>query len=79
MAWNGVPYSITAIQEGQYTYWSYAHLMYSSGFTGTAKTVVDQLVKQIHDVDMVQAGSLLKDMKVSRQGDGTPVTFGNNH
>ena len=77
MAWNGVPYSITAVQEGQYTYWSYAHLMYRTSYAGTGKTVADQLAKQIHDVDMVQSGSLLNAMKVGRQGDGTPVTFGN--
>ncbi len=78
MSWNGVPYSTTAVEQGQYTYWSYAHLMHRSGYTGTGKIVVDQLVKQLHDVDIVEGGnSLIGAMKVSRSGDGTPVVWGN--
>lgn len=78
MNWNGVPYSTTAVEQGQYTYWSYAHLMYRSSLTGTAKTIADQLAKQIRDVDIVVGGnSLLKNMTVGRSGDGTPVTPGN--
>lgn len=78
MSWNGVPYSTTAVQEGQYTYWSYAHFMYRTAYTGIGKTVANQLAKQIHDVDIVVGGnSLLSNMQVGRDGDGTPVTPGN--
>ena len=78
MNWNGVAYSTTAVQEGQYTYWSYAHLMVRSSYAGTGKTVVNQLVQQLHDVDIVVGGnSLLGAMQVSRSGDGTPVVWGN--
>lgn len=78
MSWNGASYSTTAVEQGQYTYWSYAHLMHRSGYTGTGKTVINQLVKQLHDVDIVEGGnSLLGAMKVSRSGDGTPVVWGN--
>jgi len=78
MNWNGFPYSQTAVEQGQYTYWSYAHFLYRSSFTGVAKTVANQLAKQIHDVDIVVGGnSLLKNMTVGRSGDGAPVTPGN--
>lgn len=78
MSWNGIPYSTTAVEQGQYTYWSYAHLMHRSSLAGTGKTVIDQLIKQLHDYDIVEGGnSLLGSMQVSRSGDGTPVVWGN--
>jgi hypothetical protein len=78
MSWNGVSYSTTAVEQGQYTYWSYAHFLYRTSFSGVAKTVSDQLAKQIHDVDIVVGGnSLIKNMAVGRSGDGDPVTPGN--
>jgi hypothetical protein len=78
MSWNGVPYSTTAVQEGQYTYWSYAHLMYRTSYSGTGLTVANQLENKIETVDMVVGGnSLLSNMHVGRSGDGTPVGPGN--
>jgi len=77
MNWNGVPYSTTAVQEGQYTYWSYAHMMYRSTFSGTAKTVVNQIATQLKNQDIVVGGnSLLSAMQVGRAGDGAPVVWG---
>jgi len=77
MTYNGVAYSPTAVQEGQYTAWSYEHLMYRSSFSGTAKTVADQLGTQIHDVDATASGVLLSTMQVGRSVEGGVVTFGN--
>jgi len=78
MNWNGFAYSTTAVEQGQYTYWSYAHLMYRSTLADPQKTIAKQLAKQIHDVDIAVGGnSLLKNMTVGRSGDGTPVTPGN--
>jgi hypothetical protein len=74
MTYNGVAYSLPAVQEGQYTFWSYEHLMYPTSLAGNSKTVADQLAKQIHDTD---ATILLSGMQVGRTVEGGDVTFGN--
>ena len=77
LTYNGVAYSSTAVQEGQYTFWAYEHLMYRSSFAGSGKTVADQLATRIHDVDASQGGVLLSTMQVGRTVEGGAVTFGN--
>ena len=74
MNWNGFPYSLSSVQNGQYTFWVYEHLMYRSSLSGNQKVVADKLAKQIHDVD---AAVLLSGMNVGRQSEGAVVTAGN--
>ena len=72
--YNGVPYSLAAVQEGQYTFWSYEQIMYRSSLAGNGKTVADQIGTKIHDTD---AAVLLGGMQVGRTVEGGAVTFGN--
>ncbi len=81
MTWNGVTYSPAAVQQGQYTYWSYFHWLYRTDFnttSPTAKQVADLIGKQVHDNDASAggAGILLSTMQVSRAVDGGDVTVG---
>ena len=70
LTYNGVAYSATAVAEGKYTFWSYEHLMYAPTFSGTAKTVADQIGTQISTVDGTASGVLLSSMNVSRTVEG---------
>ena len=74
LKWNGVPYSVQAIQEGLYTFWTYEHILYKPDLAGTARDFADALVTQITDVDATVAGIKLNTMHVSRLGEGTQVT-----
>ncbi len=74
LTYNGVPYSVTNVQEGRYTFWGYEHLMYRSTLTGNAKTVADQLAAQIRTTDASVSGVLLASMNVSRVTEGAVIT-----
>jgi len=74
--YNGFAYSATAVREGQYTFWSYEHLMYLSSLSGNALTVAQQLATRIHDVDATASGIILSTMQVGRTVEGGAVTFG---
>lgn len=79
LAYNGVTYSLAAVQQGLYTFWGYEHLMYPASFDSATsgspevikKTVATTLANQIKDVD---ATVLLSSMKVQRTSDGGLVT-----
>jgi hypothetical protein len=77
LSYNGVPYSPAAVQEGQYTFWSYTHWFYRTSYNGNPKTVADQIATRILNFDSVQSGLLLSSMNVGRTGEGGEVTFGN--
>ncbi len=70
LTWNGVPYSLSNVKEGLYTFWGYEHLTYRSSLAGVQKNVADTLALQIINVD---SPVLLSDMQVSRQNDGSSV------
>jgi len=76
--WNGVAYSPTAVEEGQYTFWGYEHLDYRSNYgtlDANGQAVADQLAGQILGTDAVaSSGLLLSSMRVSRPTDGGLVT-----
>ncbi len=76
LTYNGVADSNATIQQGQYTFWSYEHVLYKSTLSGVAKDAADLMAKQTHDTDAAQAGVLLSTMAVGRQVEGGPVTFG---
>jgi hypothetical protein len=72
LSYNGVPYSVQAVQEGQYTLWGYLH-MNRMALTGNALAFYNALRNEI----TANPGALLiKDdvsMKVRREGDGAPI------
>ncbi len=74
MTYNGVPYSTNAVAQGQYSFWSYEHMMYRSSLSGTPKTIADQIATQIRTADATQSGILLPSMQVSRKVEGGVVT-----
>lgn len=63
--------NVTALTEGQYTFWGFEHVLYNNATIAAAvKTVADTLATQIHDTD---ATVLLGSMKVTRTTDGSTV------
>jgi len=74
LTYNGVAYSATAVQEGQYTFWSYEHLIYKTSYTGTPKTFADTVANNIITTDAPISGLALSSMKVVRSNDGGLVT-----
>jgi len=71
LTYNGVAYSLAAVQQGQYTLWSYEHLFYKSSLAGTKLTFGDALANQLVTVD---GSPLLGSMNVVRATDGGVVT-----
>lgn len=71
LQYNGVLYSTAALYSGQYTFWSYEHLLYRSDIVEDKKVVANAIADQIRDVD---ATIKISDMKVSRQTDGGTIT-----
>jgi len=77
--WNGVPYSVAAIQQGQYTYWSYLHVYYNN--TGNyiqtnfplAKSFADFLAADLA-TDVGTGAILTSSLSVTRSLDGGLVT-----
>lgn len=65
LTYNGVPYSVAAVQNGTYSLWSYAHLYYLSSGTGsltagsTVKQAADDIADTVYltDADINSSGS----------------------
>jgi hypothetical protein len=74
LKWNGIPYSVQAVQQGKYTFWVYEHLLYRSATSGIQKTFADTLANQILTVDATVGGIFLNTVQVSRQEEGGLVT-----
>lgn len=72
LTWNGVPYSPTAVNEGQYTFWSYQLLYHRAGYTNAP--LAAQLAARILNFDASVSGTKLSDMKVERTVEGGDVT-----
>lgn len=72
LTYNGIPYSQTAVQEGQYTFWGYEHLYYRDSTAASVRTVADKLALQIFNTDA--PAPHYNDMRVSRVTDGGVVT-----
>jgi hypothetical protein len=72
LTYNGVTFSASAVQEGDYTFWGYEHLYYSpAGVSGTKKQVADKLALQIFNTDAPLPH--YNDMAVKRATDGSVV------
>jgi hypothetical protein len=77
LTYNGIPYSDAAVQNGQYTYWTFEQLDYLPTYGTTdanGKAVADSLAQEIINVDAALAGELLATMNVTRTQEGGPVT-----
>lgn len=72
LSYNGTPYSITAVQEGRYSFWGYEHLYYRDTITTTLKAVADKLALQLFNTDA--PAPHYNDMRVSRATDGGVIT-----
>ncbi|MEA3207208.1 MAG: hypothetical protein QOE70_265 [Chthoniobacter sp.] len=71
----GVAADDASVIEGKYTFWSYEHLMYRSGFAGA--TVANLIADRIKNFDATVSGIKLSAMHVGRTVEGGEVTFGN--
>lgn len=70
--YNGIHYSQTAVQEGQYTFWGYEHLYYRDSTPAGIKSIADKVALQIFNIDA--PAPHYNDMRVSRSIDGGTVT-----
>jgi hypothetical protein len=77
LTYNGVAYSPTAVEGGQYSFWAYTHWMYRTSYSGTPQTIANQISTQIYNVDAAQGGVLIGSMNVGRTVEGGVITFGN--
>jgi hypothetical protein len=76
LSWNGVRFSDTGVQEGQYTFWAFEQLGYRSNYgtvDANGKKVADLIAHQIINVDAALAGELLSTMHVTRAVEGGVV------
>ena len=71
LTYNGVAYSLTNVQEGLYTFWSYEHMLFPSSLDATKKLNANTIAARIHDFD---ASVLISSMHVQRNSDGALVT-----
>ena len=77
LKWNGIQYSQQALENGQYTFWVYEHVLTTSNYlsgTGPGPDLANALITQITNVDATVAGIPLANVLVSRTGEGTLVT-----
>jgi len=69
----GPPY--VNVEQGIYTGWGYEHFLYATTFSGTPKTIADQIATQLtSEADFGGVGDLLSRMNATRTGDGVNVT-----
>jgi len=59
LSYNGFYYSPTAVQNGQYTLWSYEHVYYKSGLSSTLKNFASSFASQLYTSDAAVSGVLL--------------------
>ncbi len=77
--YNGVPFSVAAVQNGQYTFWAYEHFFKSPQLIAAAagdphNVVANALATTIaSDAAVSPAGILLSGMLVVRSAEGAPV------
>ncbi len=77
MTWNGVAYSPAAVQNGQYTDWSYEHCVWNNNESANQVTALNTLVSTIEAEDPTAFGGIaLSVMTVGRTAEGQPVSDG---
>lgn len=78
LSFNGVPFSVGAVEQGNYGFWGYEHVLYRSTQSGLPKTFGDNLANQILSLTTaaLSPNIAISDMAVQRGGDGTPISPG---
>jgi hypothetical protein len=51
LSYSGVPFSVAAVENGQYTLWSYEHCYRLSGLTGTKLTTINGIADKVYNAD----------------------------
>jgi hypothetical protein len=77
LTYNGIPYSNVAVQNGQYTFWTYEQMDYLPTYATTdanGKAVADSIAAEITTNTAALVGELLSTMNVTRSQEGGPVT-----
>ena len=76
LSFNGVPFSNTAIEEGQYTFWGYEHLDNLTSASASVKSFVTSLKNQLNsgDDEVSANGITINAMNVARSSDGGTVS-----
>jgi hypothetical protein len=75
LKWNGVPYSVAGIQQGQYSYWSFLHVYYNNTSNyilnnfPLAKDFADDLAADLK-TDTTDGAILSSSLVVARGSDG---------
>jgi hypothetical protein len=77
LTYNGFAYSAMAVENGQYSFWSYEHFLKAPAFDGVPDSdphvvAANALAAQIA-TDAATSGISLSSMHVSRASEGTPV------
>lgn len=71
LTYNGATFSNLAVQEGQYNFWGYEHVLRSPAIAGVADTFATDLVTQLTGSDDATTnGVRFSTMRVNRQIDG---------
>jgi len=77
MTYNGVAYSPTAVENGQYTFWGYEHQFYNNNLSANTLTVLNALQTTLSTTDPTPSGGIaLSAMTVGRTQEGAPVSDG---
>jgi hypothetical protein len=77
MTWNGVPYSPANVNNGQYTFWSYEHVVNNNNLSANQVTALNALINTIESEDPTAFGGIsLSSMTVGRSVEGAPVSDG---
>ena len=78
LSYAGFYYSQTAVQQGQYTFWSYEHLYYKSALGSLQKGFANSIANQLATSDALVSGiltnSAFKASRVPNTTDGAIVT-----
>jgi len=80
LSFEGVPFgdvqgnfnTNAALLNGQYSFWAYGHIYYAPGIPANTISILGSIAQDIKDYN---APILLKNLKVSRSGDGGPITY----
>ncbi|MGH8047992.1 MAG: hypothetical protein ACREKL_12170 [Chthoniobacterales bacterium] len=71
LTYNGVAFSLTAVREGQYTFWGFEYLLYKPSLAGVKLSSATALANQIISTD---AAVTLGSMHVTRSSEAGKVT-----
>ncbi|MDD5351509.1 MAG: hypothetical protein PHQ12_14955 [Chthoniobacteraceae bacterium] len=75
LKWNGITYSQTAIEEGQYTAWLYTRVIYDPNLAGTVRTFADAIASEVAANTIVNPGGGIKldNLQVTRNSESGPL------